>query len=139
MEGIFTAILRGDGLFECIWVRVQSPENHLFGGGRCLGGQAADMRQVALTIDKHLEARGSVPRHEHIGFPVPAISSLGCRQRALHQAGSVLYPLASLPIRALGCPLSMVTGQIANEVIRLTKNILVNRFVTDRGPLALMF
>jgi hypothetical protein len=96
------------------------------------------MRETTLAFDQNIQSMLTVSRHDHIRFPVSIRSSRVRGLRALFYGCSVLDPLAGLPIRPLGSPFSMVTRESANQVLSTTIDVLIDRFVTNRGQLVLM-
>ena len=72
------------------------------------------MRQAAFALNQDIQPMVSVPRHNHIGFPVPTISTHVRGPRAQTQAYSVLDALAGLPIWILRSPIVMVVLSLEN-------------------------
>ncbi len=94
---------------------------------------------MTCAIGQDIQPMLAVPRHYYIGFPVPTFPSCVCHQRAQHQAGPLLDPLAVLPIWPFRFLLVMVSRQIANQLGCQAINALINGFLAAIGQIALLF
>jgi len=79
-----------------------------------------------LALAHHIQAMVPISGHKHIGLPVPTLLAHGGRCGPPFEACLVLDPLAGLPIRAFGSPLAMVTRKRGNQVLRTTRDVLIN-------------